>query len=308
MTDAERALLRTIHYFDLFSYPLTAFEAWKWYLPDRPIAARQDEIRQGLHTLERQGRLEQKEGFFFLHGHNEIVSERKRRYRIAEKKFSKVLRVVRLLRFLPFLRAIAVCNSLAYANARVVSDLDVVIVTAPKHMWTARFFSAGLLALLNLRPTTATSADRICLSFFLARPDADLSKLLLPGGDPYFAYWLDMLVPVFGDPKQFDLLRSANPWHRLQLPNAFGNGGSNRRRVADTAVSKTVRTLFEACVERMESVLRRWQMNHFPSEISSIMNRGSSVVVSDEILKFHPNDRRQFFADRFLTRCAHEGL
>lgn len=307
MNRLEHEVLRTVHYFNLFSYPLTPFEAWKWLMSESTGVSRGD-VAAAMATLERDGRVGRREGFVFVHGRENIVNERKEKYRIAEKKFAKVLRTVRVLRFLPFVRAVAVCNSLAYANARLESDLDVVIVGTTGHLWTTRFFTAGLLAVLGLRPTPKQSQDRICLSFFLSRFDVDLSGLLLSSGDPYFAYWLDMLVPVFGDPKQFDALRNANPWFRRQLPNAAGAYGSDRRRVFASPISTAFQRCFEVAIAWMEPLLRRVQLGLLPKELSRLLNIDSRVVANESVLKFHANDRRQFFVDRFRQRLAEEGI
>ncbi len=308
-SSAERSILATLSYFDCFSYPLTPYETWKWLYHD--AEEEPPELAEVFRLLRESGYLRERtdhaEGFYYLKGRFAIVLERKERYLLAERKYQQVLRAVRVLRFLPFLRAVAVCNSLAYSNTRDEGDLDVFVVTEPGRVWTARMFATGLASVLGWRPTADHGRDTLCLSFFLADSALRLAPFRLGEDDPYLRYWIDQLTPVYGDPVIFEELRAANAWHRDHLPNASGNHPTRRRYVVDTGVSRFVRSGFEgvhsgALGDALERRYRRFQERVLPEKLRRLANQDTRVVMNDAVLKFHENDRREEFRQKFAAR------
>lgn len=307
-TTNERAILATLAYFDLFSYPLTALEVWKWLQCDHQNEA--PEFREILHLLHTsqflRERVEEREGYYCLHGRTSCVAVRKERHLLADRKYERVRRAMRLLRFLPFLRGIAVCNSLAYANARDESDIDLLVIAAPGRLWSARLFATGLAALLRWRPTSTKTRDTICLSFYLAGTPT-LKHLALNGSDHYLCYWLDTLLPVYGDAQLFDDLRRQNAWYRDHLPSAYGATSSWRRLVSDSGWSRAVKRTLEVILghgrgDSFETLARRFQHRRLPNTLRRLANKDTRVIVNDKMLKFHENDRRAEFTRRHKLR------
>lgn len=308
LSDAERAVLKSIVYFDLFSYPLTPLEAWKWMMADgtsaRPTLGDVTallETSTSLHSL-----LDHAEGFYFLRGRDDIVAVRKQRYLLAERKYNRVLRAARVLRIVPFIKLLAVCNSLAYSNAQDASDLDLFIITEPGRIWTVRQLTVGLAAFLGWRPTTGRTRDRICLSFFVSEKGMNLQSITLDPGDIYLRYWIDQLVPVWGDPAVLDAFRAANAWQRAFLPNAYGVETAQRRRCEDSSFARFVRGLLTMVHagrigHALELRYRTLQMRRLPERLRRLANIDTRVVMNDRMLKFHDNDRRRQFAEQYET-------
>ena len=309
-TPTERSILSVITYFDLFSYPLTDWEVWKWMTPENVQAPSYSDIHSLLSSsMYLRERINSCEGFYFLHSHDENVMIRKDRYLMAERKFKKALRAVKLFRCLPFIRTIAVCNSLAYSNTREDGDLDLFIITDPGRVWTVRLFTAGLSKLFGWRPRQAHARDAVCLSFFLASDRLNLSAYLRQPDDRYMQFWLDHLVPVYGDAIILDHLREQNVWWRRAMPHAYGVIPARRRIVPDIRWSRAVRSvliLFHkgSWGKLLERRYRTMQLNVLPQALVSMANKDSRVVVNDHILKFHENDRRDAIALRFSQRFA----
>src|SRR3989338_3671881 len=78
-----QAILKTLAYFDIFDYPLTLVEIWKWLYVENNRSASLSEVRQSLAQLA--GRVETKNGFWFLPGRSGIIQTRLERDSIAEK-------------------------------------------------------------------------------------------------------------------------------------------------------------------------------------------------------------------------------
>ncbi|MEK7631511.1 MAG: hypothetical protein AAB445_01410 [Patescibacteria group bacterium] len=307
MTPLEQAILRTIAYFDLFSYPLTAWEVWKWGFGEGAVEQHSYRaVEEGLAKSPLlQEKLERKFGFIFLKGRQEIVATRQERYRLSLHKYKRARRYAAALSKLPFIRAVAVCNSLGLANARAESDIDFFIITKPAHVWTTRLFAAGWAKLRKLRPQIGNRADKVCLSFFITEVVGDLTTVR-NADDPYFTVWLATLVPLYDPQGNFAKLWQQNAWLTQALPNAAPRAIAVQRRVRPAFVQAfgevlTTGSWFERWAER-------FQQRRLPANLRLLANKDTRVVLNSTMLKFHDNDRRDEYAQRFQQQCTSLGV
>ncbi len=302
MTPLEKSILSTISYFDIFDFPLTFMEIWKWLWFDRePQVFRLDEIRE---SLEKSGYLQKRlgaqGGFYFLRGREEIIQTRLERYSLAELKYHKAKQMIRWLRWLPFVRMIGVCNTLAFNNSRQDADIDLFIITKRRRVWQTRFWVTGWLKVLGLRPRPDRTRDRLCASFFVDEDHLDLHELAI-ADDIYLPYWITQVVPVY-DEGVYDRFIAANQWVRKLIPNSIPVMPTKRRQVRRLGWSKKV-------INRKfslwpEIIFRKYQLAIMPDNLKSKIGFGSQVVVQDGILKFHDNDRRALFLKRWRERMS----
>ena len=298
--ELRNSLLAALAYFDLFDLPLTVMELrrWRWGGPSgEPTAADILDALKDTPTGE-------SEGYYFLAGRDKIVGIRQRRYRLAERKFQLAGRFARWARLLPSVRLVAVCNSLALANSEKESDIDLFIVCRPGTLWATRLLLAGFLKLLGRRPTPTRSADTYCLSFFLSEDRLDISNLALPAGDAYLCYWTATLAPIYDAGGVMEKFARDNAWVRASLPGFAAPEIGERRLIPRCRSTFWLRPL----LEWFDAAAKKIQAGRFPLVIAELANLDSRVVVADDILKFHVNDRRAFFDQRFRARLAELGL
>ncbi|MFZ6036476.1 MAG: hypothetical protein ACOYUK_05045 [Patescibacteria group bacterium] len=307
MNSLEQAILITLAYFDVFDYPLTPMEVWRWLYvsqqqtDDRLRKAGLAEVVQQLEVLKTNGRLSEQWGFYALPGRAELAVTRLDRYRLAERKYHRAIQFIRVLRFAPFVRMIAVCNTLAYSNSRRTADIDLFIVTSPGRIWQARFWVAGFLKFFKLRPTPGHTEDALCASFFTDTNHLNLEPLALPQ-DIYLQYWVSQVVPVFDRGVYQDFLE-ANRWIRQRLPQVRPMSLPSRRRVVSVPWLHRLIEFVGGLIP--ESVFRRYQLRIMPPRLRSMANQDSRVVVQDSMLKFHDTDRRQQYLSEWRNRVAH---
>lgn len=288
------AILKTLAYFDVFDYPLTAVEVHKFLWGQTSTLS---EVVQALEQMENAGQIGRRFGYYCLPGREVLVETRWQRYLLAESKFSKALRVARLLRLVPNVRLMAVCNNLAFSNARKESDIDLLIVTSPGRIWISRLLVTVLVQLLGLRRHGKKIADRCCLSFYVTADAADVKPLALAPEDPYLCYWLAMLAIVYVRPGAADAFWQANAWVRDVMPN-FRPRVMNQRR--------TVRSLSRAmwswrAGEWLNGVAKKIQLAKMARR-ERHRQRGIGVVISDRMLKFHEDDRRTYYRKQWQER------
>lgn len=293
MTPCEAAILRTVAYFDAFDYPLSALELVRWLHGRR--ATQGDVVAALTESPALHDRLESKDGFWFLCGRGEIVVERLRRQRIAERKFRRARRAAAWLRLVPGVRLIAVANTLALAASRDEADIDLFIITVPGMLWTARAGVAGLLAAARVRPEECL-LDPLCASFFVSEDARDLSALRLPD-DIYLAHWVATLLPISGGGDVYRHFWQSNKWVLDILPNCWPRFNALEHGSRGSGV-----------LSFLERPLRRLQEKKFPFQIRELLNQDTRVVATDRVLKFHTNDRRAEYRDRWVARCRSLGL
>lgn len=292
----EEAVLATIAYFDVFDYPLTIVELWKWLYRPGEIVTLSD-LQKNIESSDRIKTLvETRRGFYFLKGRGDLLTLRQARYNLAEKKFKKASRVAKFLKMIPGVKMIAVCNSLAWSNASEGSDIDLFVVTAKQKIWTVRFWAAGFLKLLGLRPKVGRVKDKICLSFFVDEENLNLEKISLDAPDIYLIYWIVQAAPVYDVGGIYQKFLDANTWIKQYLPNFFVAEPSPRRQ--------TERTAFPIWLGGGEKFFRRLEFLAMPANLREMANKDSRVIVNDSMLKFHANDRRAEYKDRWMKRVS----
>ncbi len=299
----REAILRTIAYFDIFDYPLTSFEVWKWLRSRTPYSY--GEVAVALRDPSLAPHLEHANGFWFLRGRHETIATRLARYMIAERKYKRVMRAVRLLRFVPTIRMIAICNTLAWSHSREDADIDFFVVTEPGALWLTRLLAVLPFALLGLRPQTHRGRDLFCFSFFASERALDFAAIRLEPDDPYLLYWVASLVPVYDPDGLLEAVWDANPWIGEELPHARPVAPGIHRRVRGRV---TVHEHTAPAPGLGEALARALQLLRFPAELRMIMNTDERVIVTDELLKFHENDRRIEFRGEYETRCRALGV
>ena len=301
-TNFENAILKTLAYFDVFDYPLTGVEVHKFLWRQRATLR---DVLEVLGVMEAAGQIGRHFGYYCLRGREEIITTRQQRYLIADPKFTRVLMVVRWLRLLPNVRLVAVCNTLAYSNAKAESDLDLFVITAPGRIWLTRLLVTGVTQLLGVRRHGVKITNRICLSFYITANAAELKKFALAPEDPYLAYWLATLAIVSARPGAPEEFWRANRWVGEWLPN-FRPRVINQRR--------TVRPLWHWVMSPfpvgrgLDAFAKRLQQAKMARRERQRHARTPGVIISDVALKFHEEDRREYYRQEWQERLSRHGI
>lgn len=302
----ERAIIETISFFSLFEYPLTASELSTWIKSDKLVSA--GEVYRDAWRLaqEERGLIGFKNGFFFLCGHETSVEHRMQNFLTHLPKFFRARRAVRLISWIPFVRMVAICNTVAMAASNKESDIDFFIVTRVGRIWFVRFLTALALHFAGLRRHGRHIANRICLSFYAVDSALDLSVMCLPQGDVYLTYWPTQLVLLLNEENTYEKFARANAWVRMNLPNTnFDSAFGDLRCTPCARSARMIRRVGESilcgniggALERACRFVQHIKMKYALQGSRPVRN---AVIVSDTVLKFHEHDRRQEFHERWL--------
>lgn len=285
--DLDRAIIKLITFFDLFDYPLTAYEIW--INLDR--AASLPEIIKTLSDSQAAAAiLEEKEGFYFLSGRSTIIRTRARRYNYSCRKLKIARRWAKLFQLCPFVKLVALSNSFGDHNLRDGSDLDFFIITAAGRIWLSRLYCAGWAKILNRRPTAKVHRDRICLSFYISADHLNVNDLKLQPFDPYFYHCCRYFFPLFDRGGVFNQFLQAN---QSDAPDPESSQEINEERSLNLD-GKPLTFL-----TRLESLVKIFQLKILPPSIREARNIPGYVVISDQVLKFHEHDKRQEILEKY---------
>lgn len=311
LSGLEKSIIATLVYFDIFDYPLTTLEVFKWLLQqgDGQIENSFYQIKSTLDKDSLKKIIDQKNGFYFLKHRERIVDQRLENYKVAERKFKKAIRFIKMLRFNPLIKMVAICNSLAFSNAGDYSDIDFFIIAKKKRIWLARFWANFLPKIFGLRPTRSDTQDKLCLTFFIAEDKLSIADLQCSQFDIYLAYWISQVLPIYDPDQLYPQFIKANNWIEKYFPNFLPYQVNIRRKVKDSIISKSFRRLGGLIYWRVwgnwqESLVKNIQLAALPATLKEVANQGTKVVINDQVLKFHDNDRRVKFKKMFEEKMS----
>lgn len=296
-------MLRTLAFFDLFDHPLTRYELYAWMQRERWCSW--DTFCMELVGLESEGRVRSIDGMVMLAGREQLVETRRGRQAVVARNMKRAIRTARLLRSVPFVEMAAVCNRLSVGHPHEESDIDVFIVIHDGRLWFGRLLVTAMVHLFGLRRHGNHIAGRVCLSFYLTPKAAALDAIALRDyDDVYLRYWVTHLTPLFARRGVMEDFWRANTWahkalHQTPRPAPFLNG-----RVP--IVVRIVEWLLSGWIGNLcEQVSRAVQLQRMGS---SAVGRDTAIVISDIMLKFHENDRRQWYAEEWATHLRAMGV
>lgn len=226
---------------------------------------------------------------------------------LEKKLWKRVQRYGRFLAFLPYLKLVAVCNNLAFGKVDRDSDIDLFIIAGRGRLFSARIFVTILLQLLGVRRHGKKIAGRFCLSFFIDESQLNLSKIAIES-DIYLAYWVSSMKPIIDD-GVFDKFLQSNRW----TEDFFDNDTVMHENSIPLFDSKN---WFKKLLEKFfsgkfgdwfEAKMKSWQLKRALNK-AKLADGNASLVISENMLKFHNVDRRREYRNRWFNKYGERTL
>ncbi len=306
----SQSVIQTLSYFDIFDYPLTREELFYFLWEPKEnftyaqfLLALEKEIKESLADI-----VETQGGYYFFAGKSDCIAKRERKILYTEEKLAIAKRAAKKIRYIPFVLSMFVCNQLP-VGVKKTSDIDVFIVIRRQYLWFSRACITALMIFFRLRRNKKNTEDLICLSFYVTDDHLDLSDICISSPDVYQAHWMRQLISVY-DPDDFhEQIREKNPWVKKYLPNSFFSYTLlDRWKVYDSSLSRKIKKSLEWILSFgfgmfLERVLRSFQKKKMKcNEDNENFRATKNVVISDTMLKFHENDRKQYFKTEWEKR------
>ncbi|MCF7794758.1 hypothetical protein K9M50_00150 [Patescibacteria group bacterium] len=300
----NKAIVSTIAFFDIFSYPLSAFEVYKYL----QIESSYSQVVLALENLEARNIISSKNSFYCLKDKEDNFAIRQRRYNYSKKKMKIAKKWAKVFRLFTSLKLVAISNGKGLYNLRKEGDIDLIIITKENKIWTTRFILATIAKLFNLRPSPKNKKDKLCLSFFVSEYNLNLQNYTKEN-DLDFFYWLVNFSSIYDEDNYLNKLLAENIWLKKYLPNYFKvidvNNKKNYFKVEKEVDKKEIKKSFYNKNRNngfIENFLKKIQWHLFPQEIKNKANKGNEVIINDEILKLHVLDKRQYYYQKYLEK------
>jgi len=263
-----QSVFYTLAYADVFDYPLTLPEVYRYLTSTRGT------MEEVTRALSDESRFSQTGEYFTLRGREKIVETRKRRAQAAARLWRKAVRYGRIIASLPFVKMVAITGSLAMNNTEEDKDIDYMVVTSPNHLWTCRALSLLLARIAKLEGVS------LCPNYLVTTNALELNERSL-----YVAHELAQMIPLSGM-EIYNDIRQQNAWIEEFLPNAAGAPALSQ------SVNVKNRSVIQQILEFFFSLpfgqwFEKWEMNRKIERLTREQSYSLESYFSEDVCKGH---------------------
>lgn len=272
-------VLRTLLYSDLFDYPLRKEEIWNYLIAESPINV------ENFSRQFKDKRIQEKNGFYFVKGREEILKIREQREKESLKKIKKAQKIAFILSLIPTVELIGVSGSLSLKNSDKEEDIDFFIITSKDSLWITRFFLVSFLKLFGLsrKKKSKKVENKFCLNMFLSFNNMQLPK---NKRNLFLAHEIAQLLPIANKGKTYQSFMKQNNWTQAFLPNV-----KKRQVILQKKENKFLKSIFK----KLDTYFFEIQLK--------IMSKDITVEeVSKTTAAFHPIDQGSLIMRKYNTQ------
>jgi glycosyltransferase involved in cell wall biosynthesis len=280
-------LLATVAYADLFNAPLSIDDAARACIctalseNDVVRVARSAALEDHL-TLHPSGQL-------VLAGREELIPRQLEGASRTTSLIDRHRRTLGMLATLPFVRMLAFSGGTAHQNPGARPDIDLFVITARQHAFTA-------YALLFLATKLTRTRGIVCPNYLIDENELQIAY----HHDLFTAHQLVSARPISGEPTYQDFCRANQEWVAELFP------GFRPAEAGATVGRPVLQRIGELALSPLAGPLERlfrfcWRMR---LRRRAARARQPDVVLAQGILKLHLSDYRRRVLDRFTRRLA----
>jgi hypothetical protein len=289
-TALQQQVMKTLLYFDIFSYPLTAAEVFN-FLPVN--ADSESEVAGCLNDLVVKKVIFRFGHFYSVPNCEKNISRRKKGNEAAQQWLLIATKKAAFISNFPFVRGVMASGSLSKGYMDEKSDLDFFVVTAANRLWIAR-----TLLVLYKRIFLFNSHKQFCVNYFV-----DVRHLEIEEKNVFTATELITLIPLQNQECYRSLL-AANTWVEDFLPNY-----ESRETKESTRASYGFRKFLEFLLHPVSEILdklcmyitvRRWDKLY--GEKYERQDFDIAFKSRRHVSKNHPNHYQKKVLDLYQSR------
>ncbi len=262
-THIYQALLRVLAYSDIFDYPLTGEQLFRFL--EIPISRK--DFFSSIKTLPfivRNNTL-----YYFLPRRQMTVTKRLTREKISKKKLHNARPYLRKLAYIPFIRFIGISGSLALLNAEKSDDTDLFIITAKNTVWMTRCIVYLLLHMWGVKKGKKKNGNAICANMFVDESNLQIAR---SKRNIYTAHEIMQVMQIVDKSQIWKKYLQKNKWVTTYFPNII--------LPKKVSVSKNNLSSLLAPVEYLFRNIQLWYMQ----------SKKTREITNATHIAFHPID------------------
>jgi hypothetical protein len=291
MTTTERAILRTLLYFDIFGHPLEKTELYN-LIGTNPG---RDDFEVEFEALLKQQLIGMKSGYVYLVNGTSSIDER-------IKKLKRSIKYRRIARFMasliywhPFVRGVLISGSLSKNAPSKKDDIDFFVIAQPGRIWICKTFLMLFKKLFLLN-----SKKYFCINYVI-----DTETLEIPEKNIFTATELAFLIPLKNPPLCEKFLNS-NTWVQSFFPNlTFNLNGC--RHSADPLPKKILEKTFngkagDTLDSHFMEIYKHRSQRKFGKKVNGYFDL--NFKNDKNVSKYHPHGFQQIIIERYKRRIS----
>ena len=299
-SSAEGALLTPVIFYDLFDKPLKMAKLGELA---HGVLLGPDLIEQLIDELTSRTILARVGEYVTIAGRESIVDawyERELQQRLL---WAESEAVISCLASVPFVKTIAVANSLALGTANKDSDIDLVVIVEAGWLAVARDHMLTRLEILGRRAHKLPKQGKVFPDIILGTDRMELSTWRLEPSDIYLDYWLARLQPVLDRDGTYSRLMKANSWLMQTFP---GWQPQTKYLIETDRQREQHRRSWEAWYRSLPGKLmsagqKVWYAQRM-LKYRSKLGAQALVVAGPNLLRIHEPDKRPVHQQAFEAR------
>lgn len=219
----DAAILKTLKYSDHFNFPLTQDEIYTRLIGIKTTPLK---LNTALKKLRQTRKISKLEEYYFLPGRKIVTTSRLTNSTHSFRHSERAKKLAKLIALFPTVLAIFITGSLAVNNSNKDDDIDLMIITKSRRLWTTRLLLTLFISLLFLRrtPNSRNHKGKLCLNLYLTPDSLFMPKIK---HSLYSAYELIQAAPIYDPQNLRAALLFKNAWISKFLPNYMLPNGDN---------------------------------------------------------------------------------
>lgn len=203
---------------------------------------------------------------------------------------------IKFLQKIPWIRMVAVWNSVAMNHANKDSDIDIFIITSRNRLWIVRILVTLIFSIMWLRKTKKHHAWRFCLSFFSTIDWMDFSNFTVEN-DIYLYFWIVYLKPILNYDNTYEnFIRANNSW--ANFDEYLDIIDANKSYVKYEWVSYGNRSKILDWIDFLLKMLLEKRVYRKFEELW----KPYGIIIWKDMLKFHDDDKRVEVREKVFVR------
>jgi len=315
--DLRNAVLATIAYYDVFDFPLTSLEIYRYLINPARLEKNLDgvgdiqlsDIRATLDDLIRVERAVEYRGFYFLSEDRILIYDKRiAKEKLATRKWKKLVRIAWWFQLIPYLKAILISGSMAMHNADEQSDFDVLAIVKNGRMYTCRIILSAVASLFSARRKRfdLVAPDKFCFNHYITDNQLEIKHESLYNAQTYVN-----LRPVFVRGNVFEDLYRENPWLHKYVYNFQPSFNYEKLGVQSNYLFQLFARLGEFILDTpvgfiIESIFRWYQQRRIRRNATTYAP-GGRTLFDDSQLEFHPHSAERLIIERYNATISHLG-